>query len=191
MKSLFTALCLTGLATVAHADWNLNQADSSFSFSSIKKNHAYEAHTFNKYEGSISDAGKAVLTLDLGSVNTGIEIRDTRMKEMLFNVVKFPSAQYEVDIDPAVITGLKVGGRTQVKVDGKLVVFNEGKSLPATLNVFKLSDTRVLVSTAKPITVKASDFGLEAGVEALRKVANLPVISLSVPVNFSLVFDQK
>ncbi|OMH26592.1 YceI family protein [Motiliproteus sp. MSK22-1] len=191
MKSMLTALCLAGVTTVAQADWKLNPTDSDFNFSSIKKNHVYESHTFNRYQGSISDSGDAVLELDLTSVSTGIEIRDQRMQSMLFDTAKFPSAKYQVSLDAASLDSLKAGERKQLKIEGTLSLFGIEKAQPATLNVFKLSDERIQVSTAKPIALKAADFGLDGGVEALRKIANLPVISLVIPVNFSLVFDKE
>lgn len=191
MKSMLTALCFAGIATCAQADWNLNQADSNFNFASIKKNNAYEVHTFNSYSGMISSKGEAFLELDLNSVNTGIEIRDERMKSMLFNTVEFPAAKYSLSLNPESLENLKAGERISMDVEGTLSLFGIEKTQAASLNVFKLSGNRVLVSTAKPIALKAADFGLDKGVEALREIAKLPVISQTVPVNFSLVFDQK
>ena len=44
------------------------------------------------------------------------------------------------------------------------------------------------VIAAEPVLISAADFGLESGVEALREVAGLNVISTAVPVSFQLVF---
>jgi polyisoprenoid-binding protein YceI len=191
MKSMLTAIFLTGIATCSHADWALNQADSNFNFASLKKNNVYEVHTFNKYGGQISSKGEAYLELDLNSVNTGIEIRDERMKTLLFDTVKFPAAKYSLSLNPATLESLKAGERISMEVEGTLSLFGIAKAQPASLNVFKLTSNRILVSTAKPIALKAADFGLDSGVEALREIAKLPVISSTVPVNFSLVFDQE
>ncbi|RDE25021.1 YceI family protein [Motiliproteus coralliicola] len=191
MKSLLAVVCLSSFTTLSYADWTLNLDDSSFSFASIKKNHAYEVHTFNRYEGRISDAGEAELTLDLASVQTGIEIRDQRMQSMLFDTPKFPAASYRVKVDPTQLKALKPGQRLAINAEGSLSIFGIEKPLPAALNVFKLGDNRLQVNTARPIALKAQDYGLDGGIEALRKIANLPVISLTVPVNFSLVFDQQ
>ncbi len=191
MKTFFTALCLTGMASLAQADWALDRADSNFSFASIKKNHVYETHTFKRYEGSINDSGAAVLMFDLNSVSTGIGIRDQRMQSMLFDTNKFSTAQYHLKVNPASLEALKAGQRMQMNVAGSLSLFGTEKQLPAVLDVFKLTNNRLLVTTAKPIVLKAADYGLDSGVEALRKIAGLPVISTSVPVNFSLVFDMQ
>ena len=191
MKAMLTILCLSVTATLAQADWTLNQTHSDFTFASIKINNVYESHTFNRYEGTISDNGQAVLTLDLGSVRTGIEIRDQRMKTMLFDTVKFPAAQYRLNVDADTLDTLKTGERLQLTVEGTLSLFGMDKKQTAELNIFKLGEHRIQVSTAKPVAVKAADYGLDVGIEALRKIANLPVISTTVPVNFSLIFDQQ
>lgn len=195
MKKLLTALtltgCMAGVSGIAQADWVLNAADSDFSFASIKKNHAYETHTFKQYQGAIDDSGLATLTLNLTSVSTGIAIRDQRMQSMLFDTESHPSARYQLQVNARQLESLKAGQRMQLNAEGTLSVLGNDKALAAELSVFKLSDKRVLVSTSQPVVIKAADYGLDKGVEALRKVANLPVISMSVPVSFNLVFDQK
>lgn len=45
--------------------------------------------------------------------------------------------------------------------------------------------------TLAPLVLHAEDFALASGVEALRKVADLPVISLSVPVGAVLIFTAR
>jgi polyisoprenoid-binding protein YceI len=190
MKLLITALCVMSTATLAQADWKLNQNQSDFSFASIKKNNVYESHTFKHYKGAIDDAGNAGLEIDLSSVSTAIEIRDERMKTILFNTPKFPTANYQVSIDPASLTSLKTGEKLTINTKGTLSLFGKQKALEASLNVFKLNDKRILVTTAKPALVKAADFSLDTGIETLRQVASLTVISHTVPVSFSLIFDK-
>ncbi|MBB1486810.1 YceI family protein [Oceanospirillum sediminis] len=191
MKKLLTALCLTSIASFAQADWQLNLSDSDFNFASIKKNNAYETHTFKEFRGSVDGSGKAVLTLNLASVATGIDIRDQRMKTMLFDTQKFPAAEYQLQVNAKQLDSMKAGERLQLEADGNLSLFGTDKKQTAALNIYKLSDQRLLVSTAHPMVINASDYGLDKGVEALREIAGLPVISLSVPVTFNLVFDKK
>lgn len=178
-----------GVATLAQAGWVLNPSESDFNFASIKKDHIYETHTFNRVSGQISDAGNAELILDLTSVDTGIGIRDERMQSMLFDTSRFTAATYTVTVD---IDGLKMmpaGARQQISAEGTLALFGMSKALPATLNIYKLSPQRILVSSAAPVVVQAADFGLDGGVEALREIAGLNAVSQAVPVTFSLVFE--
>lgn len=191
LTATFPSLCMVCFAMTAQADWTLNTGDSTFTFSSIKKNTVYETHTFNSYQGSIAENGDAELALDLTSVNTGIAIRDERMKTMLFNTEQFTTAKYHVSIDPEVLADLKAGERKQITAEGSLSLSGINKKQTAVLNIFKLTDSRILVSTAKPVVIKAADYALDKGVEALQNIAKLPSISTIVPVNFSLVFDQE
>ncbi|MDH5171541.1 MAG: YceI family protein, partial [Gammaproteobacteria bacterium] len=51
-------------------------------------------------------------------------------------------------------------------------------------------DGRIRVFSLRPVIIKAADFGLEAGVTALQKLAGLQAISTAVPVTFHLVFSS-
>ena len=59
---------------------------------SIKKNKIGEVHSFSQLAGSINDKGFASIRVNLASVKTHIEIRDERMKSMLFETDRFPEA---------------------------------------------------------------------------------------------------
>ncbi len=191
IKTAFIGCLAWGVAALAQAGWMLNPSESDFNFASIKKNHVYETHTFNRVSGQIDDKGKAELMLDLTSVNTGIGIRDERMQSMLFDTAKFTSATYSLMVDAEGLKMMPAGARQQISAEGMLSLFGTAKALPATLNIYKLSDNRLLVSSAYPVVVQAADFGLDGGVEALREIAGLPAISQAVPVTFSLVFELK
>ena len=46
-----------------------------------------------------------------------------------------------------------------------------------------------MVATTAPVVIKAEDFNLVEGVNALRDVAGLPSITLAVPVTATLFFN--
>ena len=56
--------------------------------------------------------------------------------------------------------------------------------------IARLSDSRVLVSSLKPVIVNAGVFDLANGIEELRELAGLPAISKAVPVSFVLMFVE-
>ena len=62
-------------------------------------------------------------------------------------------------------------------------------SLTIEMTVARLSESRVMAVSQKPMIVNASQVGLLEGVERLRAVAGLPTISPAVPVTFVLTFD--
>lgn len=190
MRKFVAIATLSMFSSFVSADWMLDQKNSDFSFSSIKKSQVLENHSFNRFSGSIDESGKATLTLDLTTVNTGIEIRDQRMQNMLFETGKFTQASFTTMVDAKNLDALAVGTISTQKVTGELNLHGMKKEITADLNVIKLADNKLLVSTAKPISINAADFALDTGVTALREVAKLPSISFAVPVSFNLTFTK-
>ena len=75
----------------AHLTWLLNTADSNLSYVSIKKDHVAELNHFSRNEdnviplsGSIKSDGTALLKIDLNSVESAIDIRNSRLLSFLF-----------------------------------------------------------------------------------------------------------
>jgi polyisoprenoid-binding protein YceI len=190
MRKIVTFSSLLLLASTASADWSLNSSESDFSFSSIKKGTVLESHSFTNFDSQIDSTGLATLSIDLTSVSTGIEIRDERMKSMLFDTPTFGQATFKTQLDPAKIDMQKAGDIVSTKITGTLSLHGIEKELSADVNIIKLTDNKIMVSTAKPIAIKAADFGLDAGVTALKEVAKLPSISFAVPVNFNLTYNK-
>lgn len=177
-------------SSTAMAGWQLNDAESNFSFSSIKKNNVMETHRFEHFTSSINDQGEAKLTLDLTSVNSGIEIRDQRMKEILFETTKYSTSTFLTQLDMERLASQKIGDVTQQKITGVLSLHGIEKEVSAAVNIIKLSDSKIIVSSLSPISVQASDFALEDGITTLKDIAKLPSIAFSVPVSFHLTYTK-
>lgn len=200
MKRLMTAggvLALTacgGGAPEVTADpsapWQLAEDASRLAFVSIKADEVAETHTFKELEGSVGADGKATVTIDLSSVETNVDIRNERMREMLFEVARFPEAAVTADIPMDDLTGMDVGARSRMTLPVTVSLHGAEATFDADMFVTRVSARKVLVETASPILTTAFDFGLEGGVEALRDVAGLPSISPAVPVTVSFVFEQ-
>jgi hypothetical protein len=54
------------------------------SFVSTKYQHISEVQQFRTLNGEFDPRGKLQVKIELGSIDSGIEIRDTRMREKLF-----------------------------------------------------------------------------------------------------------
>ena len=187
MKQVFMGLLLTVFSFAASAGMTLDNENSSLNFVSIKKSAAGEVGTFRTLSGGIT-GGDVKVMIDLGSVDTNIQIRDDRMKSMLFDVVNFPTASITTTIDAGLLDGMKVGDARQETLKLGIDLHGMTKQMDATVQVVKLSDGSMRVNSVHPLIVNAGDFGLAAGIEALRNVAKLPSISTAVPVTFNLVF---
>jgi len=144
-----------------------------------------EVFTFSSLAGSVSDDGAATVTLELGSVETGIDIRNERMGKFLFETDRYPEAKITAQIPD---TALATGGRM---IDLDITVDMRGKQMMYTVPVVVTSDkAQVLVAASKPLLVDANSFGLQGGLGKLGELAGLMHIPSTVPVMFNLVFER-
>jgi len=173
------------LSHTAFAEMTLDGGNSTISFVSVKKSIAGEVHTFNSISGSLSDAGDLRITIDLNSVDTNIEIRDQRMKELLFETLKFPKAVLTAQLGESDTAGeiKKINAEATLDLHGmKNTIMVEA--------VAAWVGDQLLVTSLKPVIINVADFKLVAGVEKLREIASLPSIATAVPVSFVLVFNS-
>ncbi|KZN34380.1 hypothetical protein N480_22515 [Pseudoalteromonas luteoviolacea S2607] len=169
----------------------LDSQSSNLYFVSTKKQHLVEAHTFGILSGSISTAGEASLTIDLTSVDTGNETRDGRMKEFLFETSSYPTAEVQLSVDYAALIALPIGSAEKQSISATLNLAGVIKEVNANVVIRRLAHNKVLVQSLTPVVLDATDFGLESGIETLKTLASLSVISYAVPVSFSLVFEAQ
>lgn len=169
------------------SDWKLDAADSSLNFVSIKKGSVGEVHHFNTLHGAIKGE-QANLVIDLASVETGVAVRNERMQSMLFDVSHFAEATITADISGVNLAALGAGVSVSTTLPLTVNLHGIEKSISADVTVTGLAGGGVLVSSRSPVVIKAADFGLDGGIEALREVAKLDAIASSVPVTFQLRF---
>jgi polyisoprenoid-binding protein YceI len=188
-KIIFAALFAAFWSVSAGAHWTLDNDMSQLSFVTIKAGSAAEVHHFNEIEGRVDDKGNVTLSIDLASVDTAIEIRDQRMREMLFETGRYPSATLVGNVDTAVLNAMSAGTSANMTMEGQLMLHGTTVSVTVDMTVLRMTDTRLVVVSRKPMIVNASQVGLLDGVEKLREVAGLPSISPAVPVSFVLSFE--
>jgi polyisoprenoid-binding protein YceI len=184
-------LLLLITASQSHAEWTLDGGASSFFYVTTKAAAVTEVNSFSGLSGSISDDGKASFVIDLATVNTAIEIRDQRMRDLVFQVAEFPSATVSVDVDAEALDNMSPGVSTTGSYTAKVELHGMTQELMADLQITRLEDDSVLVQVARPLIVAAASFGLQAGVDELQKVAALPSITPSVVVDFTLVYRKQ
>lgn len=184
------ALALALAAPPSLAAWRLDNAGSTLSFVSVKAGDLGEVHRFDRLSGSVSDSGAVEVVIDLASVDTMIPIRDERMREMLFEVGRFPTATLNATVDLEALLALKPGETAPLAMSVDLTVKSATLTLAVEALAARLSEGRVLVATRQPVVVNAAALGLGDGIEKLREVAGLPSISKAVPVSFVVVFER-
>lgn len=181
---------LLGLSSSAFADWTLLNDESSLHYVSIKSTNIAEMNRFKTLAGSVSEQGAVELKVDLSSVDTGVDIRDERMQTMLFDVAQFAQATVTGTVDLERVTKLEVGETYTDSITLNLALHGLSKEVSSQVQVTRLADDKVLITTLEPVVLNAADYKLAEGLEALRVIAQLPAISPVVPVTYSLVFQQ-
>lgn len=173
------------------AAWTLNTTDSYLNFVTTKNTHNVEVHNFTSISGDISTAGVATLNIDLTTVNTGVDLRNQRMRDSLFETATYPTATVTVTVPATLISGLAVGQSAATDITASLNLHGVTSTITTKVSVQKLSSSRILVQTLAPVLTKAETYNMTAGVEALRAAVAIASISAAVPVDFALVFDAR
>lgn len=189
IKNAILLTTFWAFASSAHAQWSLDSENSTVEFISTKNNSVAESHSFGTLKGAVSSDGLVALTIELDSVNTLIEIRNERVRNMLFESANFPLAKIAAHVDAAVLQAIVEAGKI-VTLDIPVTVSLHGqeKTVSASVVLARTLEGGLLAVTSRPVLIKAADFGLENGIELLRKVAGLNSISSAVPVSFRLEF---
>jgi len=188
MKKFLLALALT--AGSAQAAWQLDPAQSSLRFVTVKNDVVAETHSFKQLQGQWADNGQFSVTIPVQSLDTLIPIRNERMLEHLFNAKKFPQISASGMLDASTIGALKTGAVHSEKVELTLTIVDQTQKVTADISVVKLADNRLLAFTKAPVLVKATEFKLDGGVKKLQDIAKLNRIELLVPVSFDVQFSR-
>ena len=183
------ALGLAAFSTLAFGQWELDSERSRVDFISIKNGIVAEPHQFQSLSGRIEADGNFRIEIRLDSVTTGIEVRDQRMRESLFDTGRFATATVTGRANPAVLMVASRGGVATSQVAAKLGLHGVEREVKVPLTLMAEMSGRMHVLSTRPVVLNAADFGLEAGVDALRKIAGLESISTAVPVTLNLVFN--
>ncbi|WP_171187805.1 cytochrome c family protein [Ruegeria sp. HKCCC2117] len=191
MKLLLKAVTIasTIVATPVLADnWTLDSDNSYLAYGTIKKNSVGEVNSFTKLSGHVTQNGRAEIEIDLSTVETNIDIRNERMIEFVFR--KAGTAILKADFDMAEVSGLAVGETTTVDTASVLTLAGTEVAFDTEMFVARLSETSVLVSTNDMVFLNTEDAGVNAGVDKLMDLANLPGITRTVPITARLVFQS-
>lgn len=180
---------LSLLSASAFAHFVVDNDQSSVFFISTKNLNVSEIHHFKSIKGTMEKDGKFALDINLASVETGIEIRNTRMQEQLFKVESFPKAHVSA-ILPADVLAMDKGQNLHIQLPATLSLMGIEKVLDLDLVITKTIDEQYVVTSAQPVLIGAADVGLKEGVEILQKLAGLSSIGLTVPVSFNLVLNK-
>ncbi|MCR9279539.1 MAG: YceI family protein [Pseudomonadaceae bacterium] len=172
--------------------WLLDNERSSLSFVSIKAADLPETHRFTSLSGTVSDDGSARVSIDLASVDTGIEIRDERMREIVFAPIAAAgsnaTAVVTTQIDLAAIQALPVGSQRDEMVELEIEFGPVTLSQTAEMTILKMASDEVVVTSRQPLLLNAGLLGIGEALDTLQALAGLPSISRAVPVDVQLTY---
>lgn len=175
-------------APLTEGAWALDPAASRLAYVSIKAGEVAETNRFDTLRGTIAADGTATLEIDLASVNTGVDIRNERMREIFFQVVENPKAVVTAKLDPAMFAGLAVGQSIARPLTAKMALKGVEKEIETDVLVTRVAADRVTVVPTAPVIISTDMFELTDELGELRALAQLPSITPAVPVTFTLAF---
>ena len=178
------AVLLAAIGSPAWADWRV-ASESSISYVSLKNDAVAENNRFTGIVGGIDAEGTLAMTIDLASVETGVDIRNQRMAELFFEVARFPTAKISGKVPAEQLAALLAGGVITTAIPLTLNLHGVSATLTAKLRAYQVADT-LYVNSTEPLLLQAAQFDLLGGVEALRNIAGLKAIAQVVPVTVDL-----
>jgi len=99
LSFVILAACAPQAEPEKSGPWSLVPDESGMTYVTIKNDSLGEINTFREISGSVSENGQAEFTINLDSVDTANEIRDPRMKEILFETASYPAAKVTANLD--------------------------------------------------------------------------------------------
>ncbi|MDP5104498.1 MAG: YceI family protein [Erythrobacter sp.] len=178
----------TEAASVTEGAWTLDPAGSRLAYVSIKAGEIAESNRFDTLSGTVAADGTATLDIDLASVNTGVDIRNERMREIFFQVADNPKAVVTAKLDPAAFAGLAVGQSITRSMNATIALKGVESTVETEVLVTRVSADRVTVVPTAPVIISTDMFELTDELGELRALAQLPSITPAVPVTFALTF---
>lgn len=193
MKTICASLtALSILASAAwaegHGGWRSIAEESSVAFGSVKKDVVGEVHHFTSVSGSVSETGDVQVEIDLTSLETYIDIRNERMTEHVFKGT--PTATLTGTAEMEDLTDLAIGETAISYFEGTLSLAGIEADIDADMFVARLGEDRILVTTADFIMLSTEDLGIEAGIDKLMALAELPGITRVTPVSIRMVLER-
>ena len=188
------ALVLLGLLMVgpqtasAESNWTLDPSASVLTYQSVKKNTIVETNKIRNISGTLSSTGDAKIIFDLNSVDTGVDLRNVRMRFLFFETFTYPTAEVTAKVNPAAFADLATKRRVKTVLPFRLSLHGVEKELEASVIVTMINDTQVSVASEAPVAVRVEDFGLLPNIAKLQEAANVTNIVPTASVSFDFVF---
>lgn len=191
MASVFAIAPQTVLSqeSIFAPGWTMNAETSTLRFQSVKNETKVESSTFGSYAGTIDENGLATVRILMDSVDTNVDLRNVRMRFLLFETFQYPEAVITMQLDPAELEDLQEVRRKVMTATYTIALHGVTSEREAEIQVMLLDDNTVYVSSGTPISLPTADFDLDGGVAKLEEAAKVEIIP-SATVTFDFVFNR-
>ena len=169
--------------------WTLDLDASELRVMSIKKEKIAEISPFRVFQGRIGESGETEVTISLDSIDTGIDLRNVRMRFLFFETFQFPEARLTTVIDPAMLEGLESARAMAINLPYTLEIRGVEAERTDRVQVVLLDRDTVVVSSAEPIPIQLAGFDLESGRQKLQEAALVDIVPLGT-VSFRFMFKR-
>jgi OOP family OmpA-OmpF porin len=140
-------------------------------------------------EGGVTRDGNATVKIELGSIDTSIDLRNVRMRFLLFETFKFPRAEISAQLNKARLA-LAVGSTVRHPLLLNVNLHGVASQIETTVRVTRTGEATVSVASIEPIVVAAETFDFVKGLGKLSDAVGGIKIKPSAEVTFSLVFGS-
>ncbi len=169
--------------------WVLNSQSSILRFQSVKNEIKVESSTFATYTGSIDETGLATVRIALDSVDTKVDLRNVRMRFLLFETFQFPEATVTMQIAPEILADLAEVRRKIVVLPYTINLHGVTSEREVEVAITLMDDDTVVVASSTPISLLTEEFALSDGVLKLEDAAKVDILPSST-VSFDFTFKR-
>jgi len=169
--------------------WTMNADASTLRFQSVKNETKVESSTFASYAGTIGEDGLATVRILMDSVDTKVDLRNVRMRFLLFETFQYPEAVITMQLDPAELQDLQQVRRKIMTATYNIELHGITSEREAEIAVTLLDDNTVSVTSGTPISLPTADFNLDGGVSKLEEAAKVAILP-SATVTFDFLFNR-
>lgn len=171
-------------------DWVLDPAQSNVYLQTEKLENKIEKHHFTSLEGNVRKNGDASIKIDLNSIDTGIDLRNVRMRFLLFETFKYPSAVITAKIDRSKLSEFTSQTRISYVLRAHVDLHGIAKDFDIPVEIGRVNDNTVTVSTIEPVQVSGETFDFMGGLGKLSDAMNGIRIVPSARISFDLTFGS-
>ena len=175
-------------SSAAYADWILDTENSNISYGTVKNDMIGENNTFKTISGHLNNDGQIDIEIDLSSIDTLIEIRDGRMRDIVFKVSENATAKLSGQMDLKAYDNQEIGTSRIIETTVSLELVGQKLEHDVKLLVTRLAKNKVMVTPHGVMFIDADDYDLVDAIEILRNLAGLDSIASVISMGFYLTF---